>query len=337
MGRRLSALLIGFIVAATVLSPAFAEDYAPGGTYTPLPPVVAGPGPVTTPVPPPVDPIVTAANEAHAREVAAASGGPCNGPCPYESSYNQVQTTVPPAEQVGSWAVVDSNGKVINAIACQEIVCGANGSWHGVINSGPECAGGCQLVLQAAPNPITGQSAGGWTSSGDVTVTYKDGAFNIVRRTLAPGTTIADGKYVTTLEVLKDGISTNADGIVYDYVNKKMLDPGHAVLVSPAQVFGGELDAGLPIEQVFADAIAAGTVKIQKSKSGYLIDTNWDTAKSDKKLIGTATKRGAPPKKVTLILNEDGDLVINSKASLKGYQLSVKVNKEVTTKVLITS
>ena len=246
-----------------------------------------------------------------------------------------VPTKVPPAEQVGSWAVVDSNGKVINAIACQEIVCGVSGAFKGVTNSMPGCELGCQLVLQAAPNPVTGQSVGGWTSSDDVSVTYKDGAFNIVRRTIAPGTTVRDAKYETTLEVLKDGISTRSDGTVYDYVNQKTLVVGNPVLVMPAKVFGSELDAGTPIEQVFADAISAGTIAIKKSKNGYLFDTNWDTSKTDSKITLIATKKGAANRKITLVLNDDGDLVLNTKLNLKGYQMSIKVDGKIAAKIAI--
>jgi hypothetical protein len=184
---------------------------------------------------------------------------------------------------------------------------------------------------------VTGQSVGGWTSSNDVSVTYKDGEFSIVRRTLIPGGSSESGSYKTTIEVLKDGISTNSDGVVYDYVNQKMLNAGSAVLVTPEKVFGSELDAGTAIEQVFADAITAGSIGVKKSKSGYLFDTNWDTSKTGKKVTLVASKKGVANKKLTLLLNSDGDLVLNTKLNLKGYQLNVKVDGKVAATLALKS
>jgi hypothetical protein len=276
-----------------------------------------------------VNPEVTAANEAHAREVAAATGAPVLKN-PAEKSM------VSPEKQIGSWALVDQSGKVINVAACQEMVCGPGGSAHTLTgNDFPGCDLGCTYVLQAAPNPITGESVGGVGSDANTTVTYKDGVFVVIKRTLAPGATLSDNRYVTTIETIKDGINTNSDGVVFDSVNKVLLDPGQATLISTSSALGALLDVGTPIERVFADAIGAGTLSISRSKTGYLLDTSWDTAKTDTSMIVFATKKGLANRKLILNLNQAGDLVLNTKISLKGYTLNVKVDGKIAAKLLI--
>jgi hypothetical protein len=55
MSRRHSVIFISVAAAVTALSPAFAEDQAPGGTYAPLPPVPQQRAPGDVPPPPPPD------------------------------------------------------------------------------------------------------------------------------------------------------------------------------------------------------------------------------------------------------------------------------------------
>ena len=67
----------------------------------------------------------------------------------------------------GTWAVVDNTGNVTNIIVCQASVCGSG-----------EFAGQ-KVIEQFAPNPITNESQGGWTSGGPIAVTHSDEIFTV--------------------------------------------------------------------------------------------------------------------------------------------------------------
>ena len=223
-------------------------------------------------------------------------------------------TTLPYAEQIGSWAVVDSEGNVINAIACQEKVCGINGDFKGKIPEGylGGCIGGCNLVLQISPNPITGQNMGGITTSPGTKVTYGDGKFTI-ERTI---TTSMTGKTQVSVETLQDGVEINSFG------QKRDLATGELLYV--------------PIEKAFADSINSGELSISKAKGSYIFDTNFNIAKTDKVIKVVATKSGAKTKTLTLKLNSQGDLVLPTSTSLKGYKLTITQNKESLGKIIIS-
>jgi|694.fasta_scaffold04306_30 hypothetical protein len=69
-------------------------------------------------------------------------------------------TSAKASEPTGTYAVVNSSGVVTNIIVCTASVCGPGGSWGGVMPSDTPCPG-CSIVLQRAPNPVTGLSQGG--------------------------------------------------------------------------------------------------------------------------------------------------------------------------------
>jgi len=217
----------------------------------------------------------------------------------------QLQTTIPYDEQIGSWAVVDLDGNVINAIVCQEKVCGPNGEFKGKLPDGygGGCIGGCNLVLQIAPNPITGQSMGGLTTSPGTKVTYSDGTFNVER------TVVINEKTTIVKETLQNGIETNSFG------QKRDLTTNEIVYV--------------PLEKAFADVINSGKVLVSKSKSSYIFDVNFDTSKTDRTVKVSATKSGQKTKVITLKLNSQGDLVLPTSTSLKGYKLTIIQGNEI--------
>jgi len=218
---------------------------------------------------------------------------------------SQVQTNLPYEEQLGSWAVVDLNGNVINAIVCQEKVCGVNGDFKGKLPDGygGGCIGGCNLVLQIAPNPITGQSMGGLTTSPGTKVTYSDGIFNVER------TVVMNEKTTIVKETIQNGIETNSFG------QKRDLTTSEIVYV--------------PLEKAFADVINSGKFLVSKSKSSYIFDVNFDGSKTDTTVKVSATKSGYKTKIITLKLNPQGDLILPTSTSLKGYKLTIAQGNEI--------
>jgi hypothetical protein len=93
------------------------------------------------------------------------------------SSFNFIGTSAHADDQCtsanpcGTWAVVDSSGVVRNIIVCEERVCGASGSWHGVMPNDTPWPG-ARIVLQVPPNPVTNQSQGGNMGTPDNPVKY---------------------------------------------------------------------------------------------------------------------------------------------------------------------
>jgi hypothetical protein len=93
------------------------------------------------------------------------------------SSFNFIGTPAHADDQCtsanpcGTWAVVDSSGVVRNIIVCEERVCGASGSWHGVMPNDTPWPG-ARIVLQVPPNPVTNQSQGGYLGTPSNPVTY---------------------------------------------------------------------------------------------------------------------------------------------------------------------
>ena len=93
------------------------------------------------------------------------------------SSFNFIGTPAHADDQCtsanpcGTWAVVDSSGVVRNIIVCEERVCGASGSWHGVMPNDTPWPG-ARIVLQVPPNPVTNQSQGGNMGTPDNPVKY---------------------------------------------------------------------------------------------------------------------------------------------------------------------
>jgi hypothetical protein len=75
-----------------------------------------------------------------------------------------------------TYAVVDENGLVTNIIACDASVCGANGTWSGVMPNDNPLAGQ-RLILQVPVNSVTGENQGGYYNPqpkpGEPDITFK--------------------------------------------------------------------------------------------------------------------------------------------------------------------
>jgi len=65
------------------------------------------------------------------------------------------------AEGDATYAVVDDNGVVTNILVCAASVCGANGTWSGVMPNDNPLAGQ-RLILQVPANSVTGENQGGY-------------------------------------------------------------------------------------------------------------------------------------------------------------------------------
>lgn len=90
-------------------------------------------------------------------------------------SVSQANANCTAENPCGTWAMLDSQGTVINIIVCQASVCGG-GTFAGKT-----------VVPQVAPNPVTHDTTGtsGFTSSQDGTqlVKYSDNKFTITENT----------------------------------------------------------------------------------------------------------------------------------------------------------
>lgn len=227
-------------------------------------------------------------------------------------------STTPKSEQIGTWAVVDKNGLVINTIECSEKICGKDGKYGGEIKE-PSwakggCPDGCQLVLQVPANPITGLSMGGFASTATNKVTYQNGAFKIVAKV----ETKDGGKSIT--RSIKDGVITDITGEKVD-------------LSTGIQLPSVIKDAALK-KQVDA-ALKSATIEPVKTATGYQLTTDDDLPAVDATLKVIALKKGAKPKALKLSVDSTGELFLPTNADLSGYEIQIKRGSKVLSKVVV--
>ena len=224
---------------------------------------------------------------------------------PFDLAANPSET--PFDQQLGTWAVVDKNGIVINTIDCSSSICGENGKLGGKIDepswAKSGCPNGCQLVIQVPPNPITGQSMGGFATSSENMVFYNNGVFKII-------TTIS-GKEIT--RTIKNGIITDTTG------ERVSLNTGiqlPSVIKDPALK-----------KQVDIDITAADITPIKTTK-GYQLSTDDQLSAVDSTLKVIAVKKGAKKKAFSLAVDNQGELFITTNSNLSGYKIKIKRGKE---------
>jgi hypothetical protein len=227
------------------------------------------------------------------------------GYTPFDLTANPSET--PLDQQVGTWAVVDKNGIVINTIDCSSSICGVGGKLGGKIDE-PSwakggCPDGCQLVIQVPPNPITGQSMGGFATSSENMVSYNDGVFKVV--------TTDSGKEIS--RTIENGIITDATG------ERVSLNTGiqlPSVIKDPALK-----------KQVDIDITAADITPIKTTK-GYQLSTDDQLSAVDSTLKVIAVKKGAKKKAFSLAVDNQGELFIRTNSNLSGYKIKIKRGKE---------
>jgi hypothetical protein len=227
-------------------------------------------------------------------------------------------TTIPRSAQIGSWAVVGKNGAVINSILCSENVCGPNGDWGGKVVDPANCPDGCPLVLQVPPNPITGQSMGGYLTSGVNKVTYRNGEFKVAAPATSAGSRSANPK--TVVRTIKDGVLTDVTGERID------LSTGFQL---PSNIKDNQLKKKVDtvISQVEIDAV--------KANAGYQLTLTEQLPAIDASLRITAIKQGAKSRTLKIDIDKSGEIFLPTNADLTGYELQIKRGGKVLKRVQI--
>ena len=234
------------------------------------------------------------------------------GAKPFDLSANP--TSTPKSEQIGTWAVLDKDGLVINTIECSEKLCGESGKYGGEIEEPAwargGCPNGCKLVLQVPANPITGLSMGGFVSTATNKVTYQNGSFKIVAKD--------GGKSIT--RTIKDGVITDVTGEKVD-------------LSTGIQLPSVIKDANLK-KQVDA-ALKTADIEPVKTATGYQLSTDDSLPAIDATLKVVAVKKGAKAKTLKLTVDQTGELFVPTTADLSGYEIQIKRGSKVITKVAV--
>ena len=228
------------------------------------------------------------------------------GSKPFDLTANR--STTPVEQQQGTWAVVDKNGVVINTIDCSTSICGQAGKLGGVIDE-PDwakggCPNGCKLVMQVPPNPITGQSMGGFTTSTNTKVIYQGGVFKII--------STVNGKAVTR---------SIQNGVITDVTGERV-----------------ELSTGIQLPSVIKDsslrkqvdaALKIAEIDPVKTATGYQLATEDALPAIDATLKVVAVKKGAKPKTLKLTVDQTGELFVSTTADLSGYSIQIQRGSKV--------
>jgi len=223
-------------------------------------------------------------------------------------------TNKPKSEQIGTWAVLDKNGVVINTIECSETLCGEDGKYGGQIEE-PSwakggCPDGCRLVLQVPANPITGLSMGGFVSSATNKVTYENGRFKIEAKD--------GGKSIT--RTIRNGVITDVTGERVD-------------LSTGIQLPSAIKDPTLR-KQVDA-AIKEAEIEPVKTARGYQLELDEELPAVDSSLKLIAVKPGAKPRNLKLTVDKTGELFVPTSADLSGYEIQIKRGSKLLNTVLV--
>jgi hypothetical protein len=235
------------------------------------------------------------------------------GSRPFDLTANA--STVPADEQIGTYAVLDKNGVVVNTIDCSAKLCGDGGKFGGKIDEPAwakgGCPNGCKLVMQIPPNPITGQSMGGFNTSTTSKVVYEGGKFKV--------TSNVGGKAIT--RSIENGVITDVTG------ERVSLSTG---IQLPSVI----KDAALK-KQVDADLTAADITPIKKTK-GYQLNTDDQLSAVDSTLKVVAIKKGAKARTLSLSVDNQGELFVATSTDLKGYSIQIQRGSKVLKSVKVS-
>jgi hypothetical protein len=213
------------------------------------------------------------------------------------------KSSIPVEQQQGTWAVVDKNGVVINTIDCSTSICGKDGKLGGKIIE-PDwakggCPDGCRLVMQVPPNPITGQSMGGFSTTASNKVVFEGGVFKV--------TSTVNGRQVS--RSIRNGVITDVTG------ERVELSTG---IQLPSVI----RDASLK-RQVDAELRAADITPV-KTTRGYQLVTEDQLSAVDSTLKIVAVKKGSRAKNLKLTVDSVGELFVSTATDLSGYEIQIK-------------
>lgn len=234
------------------------------------------------------------------------------GSKPFDLTANK--STIPVEQQQGTWAVIDKNGVVINTIDCSTLVCGRDGKLGGKIDE-PDwakggCPDGCRLVMQVPPNPITGQSMGGFTTTTNKKVVYEGGVFKV--------TSTVNGKQVSR---------SIRNGVITDVTGERV-----------------ELSTGIQLPSVIKDSalkrqidseLRAAEITPVKTTKGYQLATDDQLSAVDSTLKIVAVKKGSRAKNLKLTVDSVGELFLPTNTDLSGFEIQIKRGSRVLTKVVV--
>ena len=223
------------------------------------------------------------------------------GSKPFDLTANK--SSIPVEQQQGTWAVIDKNGVVINTIDCSTSICGKDGKLGGKINE-PDwakggCPDGCRLVMQVPPNPITGQSMGGFSTTASNKVVFEGGVFKV--------TSTVNGRQVS--RSIRNGVITDVTG------ERVELSTG---IQLPSVI----RDASLK-RQVDAELRAADITPV-KTTRGYQLVIEDQLSAVDSTLRIVAVKKGVRSKSFKLTVDTVGELFVPTSTDLSGYEIQIK-------------
>jgi len=223
------------------------------------------------------------------------------GSKPFDLTANK--SSIPVEQQQGTWAVVDKNGVVINTIDCSTSICGKDGKLGGKIIE-PDwakggCPDGCRLVMQVPPNPITGQSMGGFSTTSSNKVVFEGGVFKV--------TSTVNGRQVS--RSIRNGVITDVTG------ERVELSTG---IQLPSVIRDTSLK-----RQVDAELRAADITPV-KTTRGYQLVTEDQLSAVDSTLKIVAVKKGSRAKNLKLTVDSVGELFVSTATDLSGYEIQIK-------------
>jgi hypothetical protein len=248
------------------------------------------------------------------------------GPTPGFDSYGNstaIPMTAAASAQVGSWAVVDARGNVIDAIACTEAVCGNQGAFKGRIAEnlvqGANCPpAGCAVVMQIPASANTSAALTGFFTDESSKVTFKKGVFTIKTNeeiTTDSGAT----RTVVKTRTIKDGILTDSTGERIELATGIQL---------PSRITDANLKSIVDTEIKKANIVPV----IQDG--GILLATPVVFSAIDTNLKYVVTK-GKVSRTLTVSIDETGKKFLKTNIDLEGYTLQIKRGNTTLKKVKI--
>lgn len=243
---------------------------------------------------------------------------------------------------VGGWAVIDSSGKVYGVIVCDNSVCGASGSWGGVMPvEYMGCPAGCRLVLQTSADPQTGNVAG-WRSQEGTDVVYnsQSNTFSVQQNNQAAPTLIITPPSATALSFATpiNQPTRNAETSTAPSETPTVVSDT-STATAPPSVPIAPVPTTPSLEPVLADVIplesdgeeineppAAEISAFKESSGKYLIKL--DSNIYEDKLMVRAFKKGSKVVVFKVTTNIDGLAAIRTTRNLAGFKLAVYVGDQ---------
>ena len=236
-------------------------------------------------------------------------------PNPGFDSYGNstaIPMTSAAATKVGSWAVIDARGNVIDAIACTSDVCGSNGAMKGKISEellpNANCPpAGCRMVMQIPGSSTSAAALTGFLTDEDSKVTFKNGVFTVKTEEVVV-TASGSERTVVKTRTIRDGILTDTTGERIDLstgiqLPSKISDPALKRIVD------AEMKKASIVPVVQDDGILLASPVIFSA-----IDTNL-------KVVATKGKKTV---NLPIGIDDSGKIFLKTEADLDGFVIQIK-------------